>query len=163
MGSRLRLRQGVGLGPQHCQATPHPLATHSPLAIPAAPQVLYAKHIAKQKVGIDPTIWAQANHVVRRAAGGAAAEWAGSHAECAGAFGCPAARRRPLLRSNHPALRPPPPPPPPPPAAPPPPPQLLIRDPYPVIQSFSKVLAPTLQELGYAAALEIYSELRALG
>jgi hypothetical protein len=29
--------------------------------------VLYAKHIAKQKIGIDATIWAQSNHVVGRA------------------------------------------------------------------------------------------------
>lgn len=41
--------------------------------------------------------------------------------------------------------------------------QILVRDPYSVVQSFSKVLAPTLQELGYAALAEIYSELRALG
>ncbi|KAF8057631.1 branched-chain-amino-acid aminotransferase-like protein 1 [Scenedesmus sp. PABB004] len=40
---------------------------------------------------------------------------------------------------------------------------LLLREPYGVVQSFSKVLAPSLLELGYAALLEIYSELRALG
>jgi len=44
-----------------------------------------------------------------------------------------------------------------------PPPQILVRDPYSVVQSFSKVLHPTLQELGYAALAEIYSEMRALG
>jgi hypothetical protein len=41
--------------------------------------------------------------------------------------------------------------------------QILVREPYGVVQSFSKVLRPTLQELGYAALAEIYSELRALG
>lgn len=41
--------------------------------------------------------------------------------------------------------------------------QLLVREPYGVVQSFSKVLAPTLQELGYAALAEVLSELRALG
>jgi hypothetical protein len=40
---------------------------------------------------------------------------------------------------------------------------LLVRDPYGVVMSFAKVLRPTLQELGYAALLEIYSELRASG
>ncbi len=41
--------------------------------------------------------------------------------------------------------------------------QILVREPYAVVQSFSKVLAPTAQELGYTALLEILSELQALG
>ena len=41
--------------------------------------------------------------------------------------------------------------------------QLLVREPYGVLQSFSKVLQPTQQELGYTALLEILSELRAQG
>ncbi len=43
------------------------------------------------------------------------------------------------------------------------PPQILVREPYAVLQSFSKVLEPTQQELGYTALLEIVSELRAQG
>ena len=67
--------------------------------------VLYAKHMAKHKLGItsDSPLFARAQHV------------------------------------------------------------LLVRDPYGVVMSFAKVLRPTLQELGYAALLEIYSELRASG
>ncbi|GFR44350.1 hypothetical protein Agub_g5567, partial [Astrephomene gubernaculifera] len=40
---------------------------------------------------------------------------------------------------------------------------ILIREPYGVLQSFSSVLEPTQQELGYTALLEIVSELRVLG
>jgi branched-chain amino acid aminotransferase len=40
---------------------------------------------------------------------------------------------------------------------------LLVRDPAPVLQSFAKVLPPTLFELGYPSLLEIVSELRAAG
>ncbi|MEW5319325.1 MAG: hypothetical protein WDW38_010484 [Sanguina aurantia] len=40
---------------------------------------------------------------------------------------------------------------------------LLVREPYGVVQSFSKTLTPTHQELGYTALLEIQSELRAAG
>ncbi|PNH08681.1 Branched-chain-amino-acid aminotransferase-like protein 2 [Tetrabaena socialis] len=40
---------------------------------------------------------------------------------------------------------------------------VLVREPYSVLQSFSAVLEPTQQELGYTALLEIVSELRALG
>lgn len=35
---------------------------------PRSKGVMYAKHIAKQKVGLDPTIWQRANHVVRQRA-----------------------------------------------------------------------------------------------
>jgi len=31
---------------------------------PRSKQVLYAKHIAKQKIGLDPTLWSKANHIV---------------------------------------------------------------------------------------------------
>ncbi|GLI67547.1 hypothetical protein VaNZ11_011772 [Volvox africanus] len=40
---------------------------------------------------------------------------------------------------------------------------VLVREPYGVLQSFSNVLEPTQQELGYTALLEIMSELRVLG
>ena len=40
---------------------------------------------------------------------------------------------------------------------------LLVREPGAVIQSFSEVLEPTLQETCYPALAEIYSELRAAG
>ncbi|GLC47548.1 hypothetical protein PLESTM_002100400, partial [Pleodorina starrii] len=40
---------------------------------------------------------------------------------------------------------------------------ILVREPYGVLQSFSNVLEPTQQELGYTALLEIVSELRVLG
>ncbi|GIL89748.1 hypothetical protein Vretimale_16602 [Volvox reticuliferus] len=40
---------------------------------------------------------------------------------------------------------------------------VLVREPYGVLQSFSNVLEPTQQELGYTALLEIVSELRVLG
>ncbi|KAI8474362.1 MAG: hypothetical protein J3K34DRAFT_453502, partial [Monoraphidium minutum] len=70
---------------------------------PRSKQVLYAKLIAKQKMGLDQALWQRANHVI------------------------------------------------------------LVREPYGVVQSFSKVLNATLQELGYAALAEIYSEMRTLG
>ncbi|KAG2488877.1 hypothetical protein HYH03_012672 [Edaphochlamys debaryana] len=40
---------------------------------------------------------------------------------------------------------------------------ILVREPYGVLQSFSAVLEPTQQELGYTALLEIVSQLRVLG
>ncbi|KAG2433280.1 hypothetical protein HXX76_008347 [Chlamydomonas incerta] len=40
---------------------------------------------------------------------------------------------------------------------------ILVREPYGVLQSFSAVLEPTQQELGYTALLEIVSEMRVQG
>jgi hypothetical protein len=40
---------------------------------------------------------------------------------------------------------------------------LLVREPLSVIQSFSEVLEPTLQETCYPALCELYSSLRSLG
>jgi branched-chain amino acid aminotransferase len=40
---------------------------------------------------------------------------------------------------------------------------LLVREPQAVLQSFARVLPPTLHELGFCALLEIASELRAAG
>jgi hypothetical protein len=40
---------------------------------------------------------------------------------------------------------------------------LLPTEPGAVIQSFSEVLEPTLQETCYPALLELYSELRSMG
>ncbi|KAF6259665.1 branched chain amino acid aminotransferase [Scenedesmus sp. NREL 46B-D3] len=70
---------------------------------PRGKPVLYAKHIAKHKVGLNQSLWQGAQHV------------------------------------------------------------LLVREPYGVVQSFSKVIQPSLLELGYGSLLEIYSELRVLG
>lgn len=70
---------------------------------PHTKPLLYAKHMAKQRAGLD---------------------------------------RELLLRGKH---------------------VLLVRHPEAVIQSFSQVLEPTLQETCYTALMEIYSELRSLG
>lgn len=70
---------------------------------PRNSKVLYAKHIGKQKIGIDLQIYGKAQHMI------------------------------------------------------------LVREPYGVAMSFSDVLEPTLQELGYGALVEIYSQMRTYG
>jgi hypothetical protein len=113
---------------------------------PRPRKVLYAKHISKQKIGLGADVWRRAQHMV-------GARWpVASHALGRPAAAAAAAGLAPLPLTRRPPR--------PPPLAPP---QILVREPYSVVQSFSRVLAPTAQELGYTALLEIFSELRALG
>ena len=141
---------------------------------PAAAPVLYAKHMAKHWVGVDRQLLRRARHVLlvrcvclapplqrcaHRTAGGErtgrglfmlpchcfllASLTAGHHTCCA-----LSTRLRPLAlpsrccRNCMPAA---------------------CREPASVLQSFSDVLEPTLQESCYPALLELYSELRSLG
>lgn len=114
---------------------------------PRAKPVVYAKHIAKHKVGLDQRLWQRAAHVVRGAAEqGSVRTRAGSSRPH-----CRPSSRRLRARVAWPSLRvltiaaar----------ALPRPlPPQLLVREPYGVVQSFSKVLQPSLLELGYGVS-----------
>lgn len=130
--------------------------------------MLYAKHIAKQKMGLQPTIWSRANHVVRARARTLRPPRRAKLPRFKSACHPLPARRRPPRAPHRPRSAAPPPPPccnktPKTPQNPSKPRQILVREPYGVVQSFSKVLSPTLQELGYASLAEIYSELRAQG
>jgi hypothetical protein len=55
---------GCGLLPGKVPDPPSP--PRRPFTLPVL-QVLYAKHIAKHKFGIDCSIWAKAQHIVRPA------------------------------------------------------------------------------------------------
>lgn len=113
---------------------------------PRQAPLLYVKHMAKHRLGVDRALLRRARHMllVRSACGGG---WASGRKgrQAQQIVACVQWAVSCELSSLLPSL------------------QDCRREPAAVIQSFSEVLEPTLTETCYPALLELYSELRALG